>query len=70
MLFPVRLVDFETLQNWECFDADSGNDSACEIREYYVPDFSNWKDHDFYQSRLKELVRDLTTDSKAPASWP
>ena len=23
MLFPVRLVDFETLRDWECFDADS-----------------------------------------------
>jgi len=21
-LFPVRLVDFETLRDWECFDAD------------------------------------------------
>ena len=49
MLFPVRLVDFETLRDWECFDADTGKDSAREIREYFIPDFSNWKNHDDYQ---------------------
>jgi hypothetical protein len=30
MRFPVRLVEFHTLQNWECFDADTGKDSARE----------------------------------------
>jgi hypothetical protein len=28
MLFPLRLVDFETLRDWERFDVDTGNDSA------------------------------------------
>ena len=31
------------------FDADPGIDSAREIREYFIPDFSNWKDHDSYE---------------------
>jgi len=35
-LFPIRLVDFETIQSWECFDADSGKDLAAEVREYYI----------------------------------
>jgi uncharacterized protein YjbI with pentapeptide repeats len=43
MLFPLRLADFETLRDWECFDADTGKDSAREIREYFIPDFSRWK---------------------------
>ena len=59
MLFPVRLVEFGILRDWECFDADTGKDSAREIREYYVPDFSNWKDHDTYQKELDKLLRDL-----------
>jgi hypothetical protein len=42
-LFPIRLVDFETIKNWECFDADSGKDLAVELREYYIPDFSKEK---------------------------
>jgi hypothetical protein len=59
MLFPVRLVEFETLRDWECFDVDAGKDSAQEIREYYVPDFSRWKDHDTYQKEFEKLLRDL-----------
>jgi TIR domain/Pentapeptide repeats (8 copies) len=63
MLFPVRLIDFETLQQWECFDADIGKDSAREIREYYVPDFSKWKDNDSYQVEFEKLLRDLKTEA-------
>jgi hypothetical protein len=59
MLFPVRLVDFETLRDWERFDADTGKDSAREIREYFIPDFSNWKNHDSYQKGFEHLLRDL-----------
>ena len=51
MLFPVRLVSFEALRDWECFDADAGKDSAREIREYFIPDFSNWKDFDYSRRR-------------------
>jgi hypothetical protein len=32
VLFPVRLVGFEMLRDWECFDGDTGKDSAREIR--------------------------------------
>lgn len=60
VLFPIRLnIPFEQLQEWECFDADRGKDSAREIREYYIPDFTKWKNHDEYQKEFKKLVRDL-----------
>jgi hypothetical protein len=60
VLFPVRLnISFGQLQEWECFDADRGKDSAREIREYYIPDFTRWKDHDQYQEEFKKLLRDL-----------
>jgi hypothetical protein len=59
VLFPVRLVDWETIKEWECFDADAGKDSAKEIREYFIPDFSNWKNHDSYQQAFDRLLRDL-----------
>jgi hypothetical protein len=58
-LFPIRLVDFEAIQKWECFDADSGKDLAIEMREYYIPDFSNWKDHDAFETEFAKLLRDL-----------
>jgi TIR domain/Pentapeptide repeats (8 copies) len=59
VLFPLRLVGFEALRDWECFDGDTGKDSAREIREYFIPDFSNWKDHDSYQEAFQRLVKDL-----------
>jgi len=61
-LFPIRLVDFEAIEKWECFDADSGRDLAAELREYYIPDFSNWKDHSAFETEFAKLLRDL----KAP----
>jgi hypothetical protein len=59
VLFPLRLVSFETIRAWECFDADTGKDSAREIREYFIPDFSNWKNYDAYQEAFQRLLRDL-----------
>jgi hypothetical protein len=58
-LFPIRLVDWETIRDWDCFDADTGKDLAVEVREYFVPDFSCWKEHDFYQQAFDRLLRDL-----------
>ncbi|MGA2592873.1 MAG: toll/interleukin-1 receptor domain-containing protein [Bryobacteraceae bacterium] len=68
MLFPVRLVDFETVRDWECFDGDTGKDSAREIREYFIPDFCNWKDFDSYETAFERLVRDLKTEAAPQAS--
>jgi uncharacterized protein YjbI with pentapeptide repeats len=59
ILFPIRLCSFEALRDWECFDADTGKDSAREIREYFIPDFSNWKDHDEYRLAFDGLLKDL-----------
>ena len=60
MLFPIRLVDWKRISEWECFDADRGKDSAREIREFYVPDFSRWKtDHDAYKREFGRLLHDL-----------
>jgi uncharacterized protein YjbI with pentapeptide repeats len=59
VLFPVRLCSFDALRDWECFDADAGKDSAREIREYFIPDFSNWKDHDSYRLAFDRLLADL-----------
>ena len=38
---------------------DIGN-SAREIREYFIPDFSRWKDHDSYKKAFDRLLKDLT----------
>lgn len=61
MLFPITLVPYQEVKRWKQFDADRGIDSAREVREYQIPDFSNWKDHDEYRKELEKLVRDLKT---------
>ena len=71
-LFPIRLTDFETLRDWTCFDADTGKDLAVEVREYFIPDFSNWKvladGHPAaFESAFARLKKDLEAEnSKKP----
>jgi uncharacterized protein YjbI with pentapeptide repeats len=62
MLFPITVVSFDRIKNWKLFDADRGIDSAREIREYFIPDFSQWKDHDFYERAFERLLRDLEAE--------
>jgi len=62
VLFPVRTVSFEAIRDWELFDADEGKDLAVEIREYYIPDFSDWKNHDSYAKGFHNLLRDLKAE--------
>jgi uncharacterized protein YjbI with pentapeptide repeats len=64
-LFPIGVVPFERIQEWKCFDADNGKDSAREVREYFIPDFSNWKDHDEYKQAFYRLLRDLKATTEA-----
>lgn len=68
ILFPIRLVDFKAIRNWTCFDADTGKDSAREIREYFISDFSNWKDHDSFEQAFARLLRDLKADDTQPST--
>jgi hypothetical protein len=63
-LFPIRLVDFDRIKQWECFDADTGKDLAVELREYFIPDFSNWKDHDAFEAAFARLLKDLKTEAE------
>ena len=63
VLFPVRLRSFETLENWKCPDPKTGKDLGREIRKYFIPDFSNWKDHDSYQTAFQRLVKDLKAEA-------
>ena len=67
VLFPIRLVDFVKIREWKCFDSDSGKDSAQEIREYFIPDFSNWADQESYKKAFTRLLSDLHA-SEAQAS--
>jgi uncharacterized protein YjbI with pentapeptide repeats len=63
VLFPIGLVSYEAIEKWECFDADIGKDSAREVREYFIPDFSNWRDTVAYENAFQELIDDLSNSN-------
>ncbi len=65
LLFPITLAPFEDVKKWKLPDGDTGLDSARVVREYFIPDFSNWKNHDSYQSAFNRLVRDLKAEPAA-----
>jgi hypothetical protein len=43
---------------------------AREIREYFIPDFSNWKDHDAYKSAFDRLLKDLNPKTDFSSADP
>jgi len=59
VLFPVALIPFDAVREWEQFNADIGEDTAREVREYHIPDFGNWTNHDDYQKAFERLRQDL-----------
>lgn len=67
VLFPIRLCSFEALRDWKLFDADTGKDLAREIREYFIPDFSNWTDPAAYRKAFDRLLDDLHGKPGSPS---
>jgi hypothetical protein len=61
-LFPITIVEFDKVKAWRRFDADTGKDLAKEVREYFIPDFSNWKEHDAFEKAFERLLRDLRAE--------
>jgi hypothetical protein len=70
ILFPIRLVDFEAIRQWECFDADTGKDLAREIREYFIPDFSSWQEEAAFGGAFERLLKDLRAEETIKAENP
>lgn len=58
-LFPIRIVPYEGIARWECFDSDSGRDLAEEIRQYHIVDFSTWRDPQAFEDLCLRLAADL-----------
>jgi|GEM_PF-2568051 len=43
---------------------DTGEDLAKKVREYHIPDFSNWKHEDDFEKAFADLMRDLRAKSE------
>ena len=66
IVFPIRIASWESVRDWKCFDADTGTDLARAVREYHIPDFSRWKDHDAFEAAFARLLADLRAEVAAP----
>jgi uncharacterized protein YjbI with pentapeptide repeats len=66
VLFPVRIVKFDSVLDWKCFNADQGIDSAREVREYFIPDFTNWDDPDSFSRSFERLLTALRVNDTLP----
>jgi hypothetical protein len=52
---------------WSSFDSDSAIALAKRVREYHIPDFSKWKDHDSFEAAFADLLRDLKREEPTTA---
>jgi hypothetical protein len=66
VLFPIRLVHFDEIKRWTNVDPDTGKDAARDVREYFIPDFTDWKDLSRYESALQRLLQDLKAGDDLP----
>ena len=60
--FPIAIVPYQFIKEWTLFDSDSGVDLAAYIRSYFIPDFSEWKQHGKYQKEFERLLDALKAD--------
>jgi hypothetical protein len=57
----------DTINAWQCVDAESGVDLAAAVREYFIPDFSGWTDRADFSARVGALVESLRRKDLAAA---
>jgi len=61
ILFPVSLIDFDRLRSWEAFDADAGIDLGRKVREYYIPNFSDWQNESAFEREVDKIADALAS---------
>jgi hypothetical protein len=63
ILFPVALCDYDRIRTWKLFHPATITDLAEEVREYFILDFSNWRDVHAYWKILDQLLESLKASS-------
>jgi len=59
VLFPIAITSMDKIKSWQCFDSDSGKDVAKEVREYFIPDLSNWQNDEAFRVNAAKLLKGL-----------
>jgi uncharacterized protein YjbI with pentapeptide repeats len=61
-LFPIRLTGLDAIRQWRLFDSESGQDLAVLLREYHIPDFSEWRNSVSFEKSFFRLLDDLKSE--------
>jgi hypothetical protein len=72
VLYPISICSLEELAKWEAIAPGTGKESTREIREYFIPNFSNWPDHYSYRQVFSQFLRDLqrnTTPQRSSSAF-
>lgn len=70
IIYPVSICSVEELEKWQETDPITGRDYAREIRECFVPNFSNWQDSYSYRQVFDAMLRELRSDASRMPSFP
>jgi|SRR5580658_2493199 hypothetical protein len=68
VIYPVSICSLEELEKWHGIDPHTGRDYAREIRDCFIPNFSNWQDPYSYRQVFSALLRDLQSEVSAAPS--
>ena len=63
ILFPISIVSYSKVKEWQSFDADSGKDLAVELREYLIPCIDDWTDDTKFSVFIDSIARGLAADA-------
>ena len=64
VLFPISLVEFSKIEEWEFVDS-KGRDLSEEIRKFYIPSFKGWEhDNAIYTTEFPKLLKAFQDNSK------
>ena len=59
VLYPVSVCPIEKLAQWEEIDPDTCSLAARELRECFIPNFSNWHDRFTFKQVFREFLREM-----------
>ncbi len=59
-------MPFQQIETW-CYDAETNMDLAREIRQYFIPDFSNWESESSFETEFEKLHHALRVAAEPPA---
>jgi hypothetical protein len=59
VLFPIRIDQYEVILQWSFIVAELGEDLASRLRQFFIPDFSQWQNPECYRVMFENLLRSL-----------